>query len=464
MKISNLKLILLIFAFSKLQAQNCPEIQLNNLELLSGTNTNLNIGDRLIKRKTIVYNGIAYDAIIEIKEKRIGTGTLAINGTSNLLIRNTLPNSNPYITYNLLFIPSDSPTTGILTPVELPNVSIALADIDGNNIKTFGDIGGYSTTNTGAPAIEVGSNLVNNGFLTGITGTGAAGPVGFNYFRPAVLSTTCPGAINVTNAAQTDLTYGVKMTYAKFTTGDFIFGLTGCGTVSIGERSQTISINAPYSCPQPPTTTSEQKLNNPSKSIVTLNLLEGDLLQDGSPAKVELVKINFIAPTPTSIIDGNTVTVPGEGTWTFDPATTKITFAPISTFTGNPTVLQYSITELVTLKTSNVSTNTITYSSPLPLKLEYLNCKNMDSKIGINWKTAEEVNVAYFELQKGINITDFTTIGKFNINDSHLYNFIDEKPSEGMQYYRLKTYDIDGTITYSKMVGTKFKSTKSFPK
>ncbi len=106
---------------TKIFSQTCPEIQLNNLEVLSGTNTNLAVGDRLIKRNTIVHNGVSYDAVFEVTSKNIGTGTLAVSGTSNLLIRNTVPNTNPYITYNLVFVPSGTATaTGTLEAATLP--------------------------------------------------------------------------------------------------------------------------------------------------------------------------------------------------------------------------------------------------------------------------------------------------------------------------------------------------------
>ncbi len=304
-------------------------------------------------------------------------------------------------------------------------------------------MGGYNLSNTGTPSVVIGSNLVNNGFVSG-------GPTGFSLYRARQLA--CPVTTTVPNVQPTDFSYGTVTTYDTFTTGNFIFGITGCSTSNVGERAQFLSVNAPYSCPNPPTTDSEEKLDNPQKAIITLNLLEGDKLHDGTQATSDKIIINFIAPTPTSTIINNVITVPGEGKWTYDQSNGTIVFEPEANFTSNPTLLQYTITELVSLKTSNISTAKITYLAPLPLTIVYFKVQNFDSKIQLTWKTADEVNSAYIELQNSQNAIEFVSVEKFDITKNGLYNYFDSAPQKGIQYYRLKMTDLDGSNTYSKTI------------
>jgi CshA-type fibril repeat protein len=65
---------------------------------------------------------------------------------------------------------------------------------------------------------------------------------------------------------------------------------------------------------------------------VTVNVLANDKGSD--PATVQIVG------TPKS---GDPLVVPGEGTWTVDKATGKITFTPLSTFHLDPTPVQYTV-------------------------------------------------------------------------------------------------------------------------
>jgi CshA-type fibril repeat protein len=56
-----------------------------------------------------------------------------------------------------------------------------------------------------------------------------------------------------------------------------------------------------------------------------------------------------VDPTTVKIIDPNTgnpvttLTVPGEGTWSVDPSTGKITFTPLNGFAGKPTAIKYVV-------------------------------------------------------------------------------------------------------------------------
>ena len=72
----------------------------------------------------------------------------------------------------------------------------------------------------------------------------------------------------------------------------------------------------------------------------------------------------------------------------------------------------------------------------------------------LDWKTATELNSSHFEIERSINGYQFEKIGKVNAagnsNTVTSYNFIDRLPVKGMNYYRLKQFDLDGKYDYSE--------------
>ncbi|MNK10075.1 hypothetical protein D3C87_280900 [compost metagenome] len=78
--------------------------------------------------------------------------------------------------------------------------------------------------------------------------------------------------------------------------------------------------------------------------------------------------------------------------------------------------------------------------------------KSLNNKTLLQWKTANEVNTASFEIQRSTNSNDFLKIGVLpaaNRNGEHSYEFNDDKPSVGINYYRLMQIDLDGKYSYS---------------
>jgi len=107
---------------------------------------------------------------------------------------------------------------------------------------------------------------------------------------------------------------------------------------------------------------------------------------------------------------------------------------------------------------NNSGTPMIAASCPLPLKL--LSFSGTLKPIGttLNWITQNEVNVDRFEVQHSINGNDFNNIGSVkakNSNGENKYQFLDTKPRQGTNYYRLKMIDKDGSFKYSGIVAIK---------
>lgn len=91
--------------------------------------------------------------------------------------------------------------------------------------------------------------------------------------------------------------------------------------------------------------------------------------------------------------------------------------------------------------------------SPLPIELIFFNGKQDKEGIEFTWATATELNNDYFTLEKstdGIHWNALATIPGAGISTETLrYSFVDKAPEAGIQYYRLKQTDFDGSATFS---------------
>jgi hypothetical protein len=97
----------------------------------------------------------------------------------------------------------------------------------------------------------------------------------------------------------------------------------------------------------------------------------------------------------------------------------------------------------------------IVSSIPLPVTFNDFNVKVNGQSNVLTWKTSQETNLNYFEIERSDNGTDFSKIGKVkaagNSNSTIEYRYNDENPSGGINYYRLKIVDIGNTARLSEI-------------
>ncbi len=91
------------------------------------------------------------------------------------------------------------------------------------------------------------------------------------------------------------------------------------------------------------------------------------------------------------------------------------------------------------------------------LPLSFLDFKGemKNKSIGLEWKTTNENNTDYFEVERAGDDFIYSPIGKTKAGNAPgilLYNFTDYAPNNSINYYRLKQYDKDGKFTYSKVI------------
>jgi trimeric autotransporter adhesin len=102
-------------------------------------------------------------------------------------------------------------------------------------------------------------------------------------------------------------------------------------------------------------------------------------------------------------------------------------------------------------------------SAPLPIKMISFTAKKEDDHVTLNWNTLEE-NTSYYTIEKSNNATDFELLTEVTAkNNSHTINSYSEKDNHlenGITYYRLTSYDINQSKSFSKIISIDLKNSE----
>lgn len=90
-------------------------------------------------------------------------------------------------------------------------------------------------------------------------------------------------------------------------------------------------------------------------------------------------------------------------------------------------------------------------STPLPLNLLSFEARQAGRQHVLSWKTANEINVRKFIIERSGNGIDFTRIGEIAATGLNQYSFTDLAVLKGINYYRLKIEDLNGTYKLSEV-------------
>jgi hypothetical protein len=92
----------------------------------------------------------------------------------------------------------------------------------------------------------------------------------------------------------------------------------------------------------------------------------------------------------------------------------------------------------------------------LPVTLTSFTATKNGDAVKLSWETASEQNSAYFDVERSADGVSFSSIGKVNAagnsSTAQKYNFTDNNPAGGRNFYRLRQVDLDAQYEYSKTV------------
>ncbi len=116
---------------------------------------------------------------------------------------------------------------------------------------------------------------------------------------------------------------------------------------------------------------------------------------------------------------------------------------------------------IFTLNASNINTfftlGTMNPTlAPLPIDLTDFRCSKAGIKsVNLTWNTASETNSDYFVVERSADGKNFKAIGKVkaagNSSAPKEYNYTDNSPFMGTNFYRLKQYDFNGSNSTSNL-------------
>ncbi|MFT4062741.1 MAG: T9SS type A sorting domain-containing protein [Edaphocola sp.] len=125
-------------------------------------------------------------------------------------------------------------------------------------------------------------------------------------------------------------------------------------------------------------------------------------------------------------------------------------------------------TNTTTIPLSTIRKLTFESSTPLAVSLLSFTAKKQNSEALLEWATASERNNKYFAIERSADTREWATIGTVeskaeNGNSSSLlsYDFTDENPLNGRNYYRLKQVDNDGQYKFSTIQSVFFETANS---
>lgn len=91
----------------------------------------------------------------------------------------------------------------------------------------------------------------------------------------------------------------------------------------------------------------------------------------------------------------------------------------------------------------------------MPVELVDFSVHKTETEVLINWSTSAEMNNRGFEIQRSIDGKDWQVLsfvdGVGTADRLNTYDYMDENPYEGINYYRLKQIDFDGSFEFSSI-------------
>lgn len=105
--------------------------------------------------------------------------------------------------------------------------------------------------------------------------------------------------------------------------------------------------------------------------------------------------------------------------------------------------------------------SSMAFALNVPLYITISEFSADQSKLGVDlkWKVVEEENGERFEvIRYDAGLANPTTIGTVYLRDNALgnYNFLDQNPATGVNYYQLKMIDKDGTFSESRVIAVNY--------
>jgi len=89
---------------------------------------------------------------------------------------------------------------------------------------------------------------------------------------------------------------------------------------------------------------------------------------------------------------------------------------------------------------------------PLPVQLTSFKAVERSGSVQLAWTVAEERGIDRYEVEKSLRGDNFQKIGEVGAANTSVYNFFDNAPAQGKNFFRLRIIENDGSYRYSSIV------------
>lgn len=208
----------------------------------------------------------------------------------------------------------------------------------------------------------------------------------------------------------------------------------------------------PYSDNKSQTVNQPLGVTIPAGAITTS--VSGNDPEDGILGNSNTIVITTLPSNGVMYYNGVAVTQNQEITG-FDPSLLSIDGLQTGT---RSTVFEYAFKDAAGKQDPSPATYTIDWPYPLAIKLLAFTAQKLEQTSLLNWVTASENDNHGFEIERSLDGKQFHTLGFVHSkavdgrSEMNLtYDYTDQQPFAGLNYYRLKQLDIDGQATYSEI-------------
>jgi hypothetical protein len=173
----------------------------------------------------------------------------------------------------------------------------------------------------------------------------------------------------------------------------------------------------------------------------------GSDAEDGALGAGNTIVITTLPANSNLLYNGSAVTT-GQVISNFNPSLLQIEITAATVGAIN-TSFQFAYADAASKQDPTPATYSINWLIPLPIKLESFTAAPQNNTVVLRWVVSDEINVAQYEIEFSATATNFKSIGNTTANGSRNYSMLHTAPVTGFNYYRLKTTDKDGKVSYS---------------
>ncbi|MCO6498618.1 MAG: T9SS type A sorting domain-containing protein [Chitinophagaceae bacterium] len=189
-------------------------------------------------------------------------------------------------------------------------------------------------------------------------------------------------------------------------------------------------------------------------NVQTFNILMANVVIPSNPIPGNITQLEYFFDTDPGFGKGTIINVPS--------GTDLSNYNFVADISGLKTDSTHTLYVRTLDDWSLTNTRTFVIGNLVPLTWISFNAKSLDRGVALDWTTAAEKNTDRFDVERSADGVHFHSIGRVkasgNSSSQNAYHFTDNQPENGVNFYRLKQWDIDGHFTYSIIISVKMKN------